>query len=636
MLLLNAQARLRSPLARVVNRVVLVLSACVLLAGNIVIANENASAAQPAGANSGTAPAASVPSAGIPAARYAEKLVVITIDRPIDSHLQASFERRLREAEESGASGVIVELDTPGGEVGAVLGICNAIKRSKITNIVAWVRPTAYSGGALIALACREMIISDGATMGDALVITMSFGMLNRLPEGERQKVTAPLMAEVVNSARLRGYDEKLVQGVVSLGVELWMIESVDSPGTFLFIDRAEYKLIFGREPDASSATLTGASPIPESVRKQGEIDLPVSSAPDPNRDPEKPGRFKMPSGELPRDPDASPFVPAGTAMNPEAQASTDRRMQGRSNRPTLSAADQGKWKVVEYVADGRGILTMKSDQLFRYGFAKTGPTANGTINTDEELRAFTGAKTIVRLDMNWAEKIGAFLDNIVIKGILVIVFLLAMFIEMTHPGVILPGVVAVIALVLLIAPSFMAGFANWWAVVAVVAGILCIAAEIFILPGFGVFGILGLIGLFGGLVGLLIPAGGELFPQDGGSSKLLSAVATLSIGTVSALVGMYFVAKYFGSLPLLNRLVLQDPSSDSGDGPSGVTSGDDFTALVALGDMGTSTTPLRPSGRARFGEDLVDVVSEGGFIGPDQPVRVIAVEAMRVVVEKA
>jgi len=625
-MLLVAPNRLGSPMVRVMNRVALLLAVCLLLAGHVV-ADQNAGLTN-------TMPSA--PIAGVAAGRYAEKLVVITIDREIDSHLRASFERRLKQAEDAGATGVVVELNTPGGEVGAVLGICNAIKSSKIKNSIAWVRPTAYSGGALIALSCREIIISDAATMGDSLVITMSFGLLNRLPEGERQKFTAPLMAEVVNSARLRGYDEKLVQGMVSLGVELWMVESVDSPGKFLFIDRAEYKLLFSAEPPLASATLTGASPIPEDIRKQNELALPTGGAPDPNRDPEKPGRFKVPSGELPRDPDASPFVPASTTMDPAARASADRQMQGRSNRPTLSSSDQGKWKVVEYAIDGRGILTMKSDQLFRYGFAQRGAGPTGTINTDEELRAFTGAKTIVRLDMNWAESTAAFLDNFIVKGILLVVFLLAMFIELTHPGVILPGVVAGVALFLLVAPSFFAGFANWWALVAVIGGVLCLAMEIFVLPGFGVFGIAGLIGLFGGLVGLLIPAGGALFDDGGGSSQLLSAVATLAIGTVSALVGMYFVAKHFGNLPLLNRLVLQDTNREDADGSSGVTSGADFEPLVALGDLGTSTTPLRPSGRARFGEELVDVVSESGFIAPGEPVRVIAIDAMRVVVERA
>ncbi len=622
-MLLTAPNRLRSPMARVVNRLALLLAACFLLAGNVIAEQ------------SSTAPAAT-PITGVAAGRYAEKLAVITIDREIDSHLQASFERRLKQAEDEGATGFVVELNTPGGEVGAVLGICNAIKRSKIKNSIAWVRPTAYSGGALVALACREIVISDAATMGDALVITMSFGMLNRLPEGERQKVTAPLMAEVVNSARLRGYDEKLVQGIVSLGVELWMVESTDTPGKFLFIDRAEYKLLFDAEPPAASATLTGASPVPEDIRKRNEIDLPTSAAPDPNRDPDRPGRFKVPSGELPRDPDASPFVPAGDGMDPAARASTDRQMQGRSNRPTLSTADRGKWKVVEYATDGRGILTMKSDQLFRYGFAQRAATPNGTINTDDELRAFTGAKILVRQDMNWAELTAAFLDNFIVKGILIVVFLLAMFIELTHPGVILPGVVAAVALFLLVAPSFFAGFANWWALIAVVGGVLCLAMEIFILPGFGVFGIVGLIGLFGGLIGLLIPAGGAMFDDGGGSSQLLSAVATLAIGTVSAVVGMYFVAKYFGNLPLLNRLVLQDTNGAEVESGAGVTSGADFAPLVAIGDVGTSMTPLRPSGRARFGEDLVDVVSEAGFVAPGEQVRVISMDAMRIVVERA
>jgi membrane-bound ClpP family serine protease len=52
------------------------------------------------------------------------------------------------------------------------------------------------------------------------------------------------------------------------------------------------------------------------------------------------------------------------------------------------------------------------------------------------------------------------------------------------------------------------------------------------------------------------------------------------------------------------------------------------------FGQTGTATTPLLPSGKARFGDDVVQVVSDGTAIAAGDPVRVREVHATRVVVE--
>jgi membrane-bound serine protease (ClpP class) len=56
----------------------------------------------------------------------------------------------------------------------------------------------------------------------------------------------------------------------------------------------------------------------------------------------------------------------------------------------------------------------------------------------------------------------------------------------------------------------------------------------------------------------------------------------------------------------------------------------------IAPGLAGVASTDLRPSGKARFGERLVDVVSSGDFIEAKTPIRVIEVEGARVVVASA
>jgi membrane-bound serine protease (ClpP class) len=53
------------------------------------------------------------------------------------------------------------------------------------------------------------------------------------------------------------------------------------------------------------------------------------------------------------------------------------------------------------------------------------------------------------------------------------------------------------------------------------------------------------------------------------------------------------------------------------------------------VGDVGRSEGPLRPAGKARFGATLVDVVSDGEFIGPGERIEVIDRQGARIVVRR-
>ncbi|MGD9689471.1 MAG: NfeD family protein [Phycisphaerales bacterium] len=590
-------------------------------------------------------PASAAGSMVVPAARQAKNVAIITVKGLIDGDQELSIKRRMGEAIAAGANALVFEIDSPGGEVGAVLNICNEIKRCPIANTVAWVNPQAYSGGAIMALACREIVISDAATMGDAAPIAVSFGMfLNSLPEAERAKLLAPLLQEVVDSARLRGYDEKLVQGFVSLGVELWLVERIDSPGEMLFVDRNEFRILFDADPEVASPTLVGPSPKPEGMGKApepapgtvedvlrgvqknlGKKRRGGSGAPVPRPD----------DSSAPPDDEATRFVPAAPNMSGALGADVSDGLETPSGRPILTAAkDRGKWRLKEYVSDGRSLYTLKQRELFAYGLAAHGSTSTGTINNDEELKAFFGASHLARLDRNALEATAAFLNHIVVKGLLIAIFLIGFFIELIHPGLIFPGSAAAIALVLLVAPAIIMGLGAWWQVGAILLGILLLAVEVFILPGFGIFGVLGLLSLFGGLVGTFT-IGGALFPDSPGRGDAISVVLTLLVATATAAAVIYFVARNLGSIPMLNKLVLSTPGDAAGSASLLEAIGADEPP-VPVGEIGVALSPLRPAGRARFADTIVDVVSESGYIATGQSVRVVEASPFRIVVEPA
>jgi membrane-bound serine protease (ClpP class) len=574
----------------------------------------------------GTQPPPTAPGA-VSTARQADHVAVITIKGPIDSTTFRSFERRLELADRAGADAVVIDIDTPGGELGAVLGISTAIKSSPIKNTVAWVHPTAYSGGAIIALAARELVISDPATMGDALPIAMSiFGQINSMPEHERQKFLTPIIADLVDSARRSGYDEVLVQGIAARGVELWLVEHTQTRKR-LFVTRDEYRLLFGEDPAATSPTLVAAPPSPE-----GEQPAP---APTDEMLKKLKKRMPRPAPQPAQTPPPSPddpnrYVPANPKMEPMAGDVTQQQ-ELPTARPQLSARDQGQWRLVEYVASGAGPFVFKTSELRRYGLATE------VINTDEELRAFFGAKEILRLDQSWSEGLVAFLTQFPVRGLLVVVFLIGLFVEMTHPGLVLPGFVAAAALLGLLGPPMLINMASWWEIAAIVGGILLIVLEIFVIPGFGVFGIIGLLLLFGGLVGTFLPSGAFFSDSARQRSDMLYGVTTLVLSMASAGVLMYFIAKHFSSIPMLGRLVLQGGIEiDESDRDPMLAAMAPAGSPIKVGMTGRAITSLRPAGQVEINGTVYDVVADIGYIESGQPIRISSVTAFRVGVERA
>jgi len=278
-------------------------------------------------------------------------------------------------------------------------------------------------------------------------------------------------------------------------------------------------------------------------------------------------------------------------------------------------------------------VLVLGADKMVKYGLAKE------VVKNDAELERFFGATHMRRLHASWSERMVAFLRHPAVRGVLIVIFLLAMFVEMSSPGIVLPGAVAAVALVALLAPPLLLGMANWWEVAAIIGGIFLIILEIFIFPGFGVPGVVGLLLLFGGLVGTFTNQGsGGLFPDSAqGQTDMLKGLASVVLAFATSGVGMYFIAKHFVSLPFLGKLVLRDAPAEED------TSGDPLLAVMAVGAeaikagaVGLAMTPLRPAGKAQFGDKLVDVVAGMGFINENEKVKIVEVTPFRIVVERA
>jgi hypothetical protein len=94
-------------------------------------------------------------------------------------------------------------------------------------------------------------------------------------------------------------------------------------------------------------------------------------------------------------------------------------------------------------------------------------------------------------------------------------------------------------------------------------------------------------------------------------------------------------LARYLPRTSFYRRFALID-SSPSGPSLAGAPRHFATALTLAPGTHGTAVTVLRPSGKARFADHVVDVVTEGEFIAQKTPVTVIQTDGMRVVVKSA
>src|SRR5687768_9271986 len=165
---------------------------------------------------------------------------VVALRGVINQFNQRMFERDFKQALDSGARTVIIDLDTYGGLVSACLEISHFIKAQKV-HTIAYVNNKAISAGAMIALACDEIVMVPVATMGDCAPIAIDpAGSLAPLPAAERAKAESPILTDFRDSATSNGYDPLLALAMVSVERAVHWVENAE--GQRKFVDAEGYK----------------------------------------------------------------------------------------------------------------------------------------------------------------------------------------------------------------------------------------------------------------------------------------------------------------------------------------------------------------------------------------------------------
>ena len=97
---------------------------------------------------------------------------VIDIRNEIGSGLSTYISDSIQTAEEAGADAIVFDVDTPGGRVDSAVNIIRAIQNTQVPTI-AFVNRQAISAGAMISIACNQIVMTSGGTIGDSAPVNI-------------------------------------------------------------------------------------------------------------------------------------------------------------------------------------------------------------------------------------------------------------------------------------------------------------------------------------------------------------------------------------------------------------------------------------------------------------------------------
>jgi membrane-bound serine protease (ClpP class) len=212
---------------------------------------------------------------------------------------------------------------------------------------------------------------------------------------------------------------------------------------------------------------------------------------------------------------------------------------------------------------------------------------------------------------------------------------ILGAYLEFKIPGATWPGIISAICFALFFLGHYLAGLAGWEVVALFVLGMILVLIEIlFFAHTTIVFGVLGVFLMLASLLWTMVDRypGQNFFPTG---KMLAMPLLNMFIAIVGSFIVIALLARYLPRTSIYRRFALIDANPP---GPSLAGVPRQFATALALtpGTQGTAVTVLRPSGKARFADHVVDVVTEGEFIAPQTPVTVIQTDGMRVVVKSA
>lgn len=440
------------------------------------------------------------------------RITVVELDGTVDNGMAYLLNRSLenRTSEDT----LIYRVNTYGGYLFSAFDMADSVFRSD-AHTIAFVDQKAISAGALISIACNEIVMGEGSTIGDCAPVQQG----EDGPLILNEKIQSPLRAKFRLFADKNEYPRYLAAAMVSPDLKIYKITTKD---TVFFTDL-------------------------------------IHDAPD---------------------------------------------VKGKAD--TVVMVDEGE------------LLTLTEEEALETGFS------SGTYDDFEAFSDSIGIPATAEIiSRNWSENFVAFIGKI--APILMMIGMAGIYIETRSPGIGAPGIIGAICLLFAYTGQHMAGLANYVELLLLGIGLLLLAAEIFVIPGFGIAGILGILFIACSAVLSLqnftlpspdLPFQADIFKQN------LQKMGLSLLGSMVLIILFFWQVfprlKVISNGPILSKTLEETHKEESMNGTEGVVSKD-----------------LHPAGKIEIAGISYDAISEGFLLEKGENVVVIGKKGGSLLVRK-
>jgi membrane-bound serine protease (ClpP class) len=292
---------------------------------------------------------------------------------------------------------------------------------------------------------------------------------------------------------------------------------------------------------------------------------------------------------------------------------------------PDIAQAMVDQRFAIEGITDTGQVLTFTANEAMKYNYCE------GIAESVNEVLTIAGVKNykIIEQHLTVSDKIIRFLINPFVSGILIMIIIGGIYFELQTPGIGFPSAAAVVAAMLYFAPLYLEGLAEHWEIILFIFGVILLAVEIFVIPGFGIPGILGIIFVVAGLTLSMTDNMGFNFDGFRLTGLVKSFFIVVISGFMSIVLSFYFGRKLLTSTTFGHLALDSIQSSDEG-----FTSSDSFYKNM-IGKTGVAHTILRPAGKVEVDGEIFDATAEAGYIEKDNAVKVTGYQTGQLIVKK-
>lgn len=328
--------------------------------------------------------------------------------------------------------------------------------------------------------------------------------------------------------------------------------------------------------------------------------------------------------------------IGAATVVNQAGEAMPDKyqsymRSMMRSTAevngrdPEIAQAMVDPRIVVPGLIDSTMVLTFTPSEAIENGFCEA------EVKNIPELLDRLNIKDykIEKQELKATDLVIRFLINPMVSSVLIMMIVGGIYFELQSPGVGFPIAAAILGAILYFAPHYIEGLVEHWEIAVFVIGVILLAVEIFVIPGFGVSGITGVLFIIGSLALATVRNVGFHFEVPD-ITQLVYSLLYVSLASLGGLILSYYLTNklfgnaQFGALSLMTVQKKEEGFSIKESSYSNL-----------IGAHGIAQTILRPSGKVKIENGYYDAVAKIGYIEKGEAIKVSGYENAQLIVMK-